>query len=87
MLARGDFSAAARAAYDAELRAHYQSLFEFCEFVRDRLCGSATLLNALVAVANRRATLREKLATVVLGGRAMTGKLTAGRVLRAVLRG
>jgi menaquinone-9 beta-reductase len=85
MLARNDFSAAARQAYDAELREHYQSLFEFCIFVRDRLCDKAWLLNTLVHVSKRRADLRTKLATVVLGGRAVRGKLTVGRVLRAAL--
>ncbi len=85
MLADGDFSTARYRAYDAELRAHFQSLFEFCMFVRDHLCDKAWLLNTLVAVANRRADLRTKLASVVLGGRAISGKLTAGRVLRAVM--
>lgn len=86
MLARDDFSPAARHAYDAELREHYQSLFEFCMFIRDRLCNKAWLLNTLVRIANRRADLRTKLATVVLGGRAVRGKLTVQRLLRAALR-
>jgi flavin-dependent dehydrogenase len=86
MLARGDFSAAARHAYDAALRAQFQSLFEFCIFVRDRMCDKAWLLNALVAVANRRADLRTRLASVVLGGRTFRGSITPWRVLRALAR-
>ncbi len=85
MFARGDFSDDALRAYDAELREHFQSLFEFCMFVRDRLCDKAWLLNGLVRVANRRADLRLKLATVVLGGRAIRGKLTARRVIKALI--
>ncbi len=85
MFERGDFGVAPHQAYDAELRDHFQSLFEFCMFVRDRLCDKAWLLNALVRVANRREDLRLKLATVVLGGRTIRGKLTARRVLKAVL--
>jgi menaquinone-9 beta-reductase len=79
-------TAQARASYDADLRAHFQSLFEFCELVRDRLCDKAWLLNVLVGVANRRPALRSKLALVVLGGKAIQGKLTLGRLARAALR-
>jgi flavin-dependent dehydrogenase len=86
-LAGSGLDAAARAAYDADLRGRYQSLFEFCEFVRDRLCGRAWLLNILVGLANRRARLRNKLAQVVLGGRAINGPLTVGRVVRALAAG
>lgn len=80
-------SSVARTAYDAELREHFQSLFEFCEFVRDQLCDKAWVLNVLVMIANRRANLRTKLALVVLGGRTIKGRLTAGRVVRAMVRG
>jgi geranylgeranyl reductase family protein len=86
MLTRGDFSATARHAYDAALRTQFQSLFEFCIFVRDRMCDKAWLLNALVAVANRRADLRTRLASVVLGGRTFRGSITPWRVLRALAR-
>jgi menaquinone-9 beta-reductase len=82
MFATGSFGERERTAYDHELREHFQSLFEFCMFTRDRLCGSRFLLNALVAFANRRADLRTELATVVLGGRTIRGKLTLGRVVR-----
>jgi flavin-dependent dehydrogenase len=75
-----------RAGYDAALRVHYQSLFEFCMLVRDRMCSRAWLMNLLVSVANRRERLRGKLALVVLGGRAIQGKLTLGRMLRSALR-
>lgn len=86
MLAQSDFSEARRNAYDADLRTHFQSLFEFCIFVRDHLCDKAWLLNALVVIANQRADLRLRLAEVVLGGRAIRGRLTAQRVLRSLLR-
>jgi len=86
MLARNDFSEAARNAYDAELRTQFQSLFEFCIFVRDRMCDKAWLLNTLVAVADRRADLRLRLTAVVLGNRTIHGRLTPGRVVRSILR-
>ncbi|MCX6019095.1 MAG: geranylgeranyl reductase family protein [Chloroflexi bacterium] len=86
MLARNDFSTAALNAYDAALRAQFQSLFEFCIFVRDHMCDKAWLLNALVAMANQRADLRARLATVVLGGQTIHGKFTMQRALRAIFK-
>ena len=86
MLARNDFSEAARSAYDAELRTQFQSLFEFCIFVRDRMCDKAWLLNTLIAVADHRADLRLRLTAVVLGNRTIHGPLTPGRVVRSILR-
>jgi geranylgeranyl reductase family protein len=83
---RDDFSRASIQQYDDELRLHFQSLFEFCMFVRDRLCDKAWLLNFLVRAANQREDLRTRLARVVLGSEAITGKVTIGRAMKALLR-
>jgi flavin-dependent dehydrogenase len=83
---RDDFSRASIQQYDDELRLHFQSLFEFCMFVRDRLCDKAWLLNFLVRTANKREDLRTRLARVVLGSEAVTGKLTFGRAMKTLLR-
>jgi geranylgeranyl reductase family protein len=85
MFDAGDFSQAQYAAYDAELRAHFQSLFEFCIKVRE-LCLKPFVLNTLVSVANRRADLRQRLVSVVLGGAPVQGKLTFSRVVKAMLK-
>ncbi len=85
MFERDDFSNTRYQAYDSSLRDHFQSLFEFCIKVR-ALCLRPFVLNGLVGVANRRADLRARLVSVVLGGAPVTGKLTLGRVMRALLR-
>ncbi len=85
MFERDDFSTARYQAYNSSLREHFQSLFEFCIKVRE-LCLRPFVLNALVNVANRRADLRARLVSVVLGGAPITGKLTLGRVVRALIR-
>lgn len=85
MFDAGDISRAQFAAYDAELREHFQALFEFCIKVR-ALCLKPFVLNTLVSVANRRADLRQRLVSVVLGGAPVQGKLTLGRVVKALIR-
>ncbi len=85
MFDAGDFSQAQFTAYDADLRAHFQSLFEFCTKVRE-LCLKPYVLNTLVSMANRRADLRQRLVSVVLGGAPVQGKLTFGRVVKALLK-
>jgi flavin-dependent dehydrogenase len=85
MFDAGDFSQAQFAAYDAELRQHFGSLFEFCIKVRE-LCLRPFVLNTLVSVANRRDDLRRRLVSVVLGGAPVQGRLTFGRVVKALVR-
>jgi geranylgeranyl reductase family protein len=85
MFNAGDLSQSQFAAYDAELRTHFQSLFEFCIKVRE-LCLKPFVLNTLVSVANRRTDLRQRLVSVVLGGAPVQGKLTFGRVVKALIR-
>jgi geranylgeranyl reductase family protein len=85
MFDAGDFSQAQFTAYDAELRAHFQLLFEFCIKVRE-LCLRPFVLNTLVSVANRRDDLRRRLVGVVLGGAPVQGRLTLGRVVKALVR-
>jgi geranylgeranyl reductase family protein len=83
MFEQGDFSLTRHQQYDATLREHFQSLFEFCIKVR-ALCLRPFVLNALVMVANRRADLRARLVSVVLGGAPVRGKLTLRRVIKAL---
>lgn len=85
MFDAGDFSVSQFDAYDASLREHFQSLFEFCIKVRE-LCLKPFVLNTLVSVANRRTDLRQRLVSVVLGGAPVHGKLTFGRVMKALLK-
>jgi geranylgeranyl reductase family protein len=85
MFDSGDFSPARFADYEDALRGHFAPLFEFCTKVRS-WCLRPLVLNALVGLANRRADLRERLVSVVLGGAPIRGKLTAVRVLRALAR-
>lgn len=84
MFERDDFSMQRHRAYDAALREHFAPLFEFCIKVR-QWCLRPFVLNALVSVANRRADLRSRLVSVVLGGAPVKGKLTVGRVVRALI--
>jgi geranylgeranyl reductase family protein len=84
MLGSGDFSAAARDAYDRRLKAEFGPLFEFC--ARVARWGVRRLpLNLLVRLAERRADLRALLTAAVLGTRPVTGPVTLGRLLRRVL--
>jgi hypothetical protein len=85
MFEAGDFTASRHAQYDAALREHFTELFEFCMQVRE-WCLRPFVLNALIGLANRRMDLRERLVTVILGGAPVRGKLTLGRVLRALAR-
>jgi len=85
MFARDDFSEAQHQAYDATLREHFGSLFEFCVKVRE-LCLKPFVLNALVSVARQRDDLRMRLVSVVLGGAPVRSKLTVNRVARALFR-
>lgn len=85
MFEREDFSKARHEAYDEALRDQFGSLFEFCVKVRE-WCLRPFVLNALVAMANRRDDLRTRLVSVVLGGAPVRGKLTVGRVARALVR-
>jgi len=84
MFADGDFTWQQHAAYDQALHSRFQALFEFCTWVRDH-CANRITLNVLVAAANHRRDLRQRLMRVVLGGAAIHGKLTVGRVLRALV--
>lgn len=83
MFERGDFTQHQLANYDRTLRDHFQTLFEFCTWVR-RWCLHPIALDLLVAMANRRRDLRRRLMNAVLGGARIQGKLTAGRVIRAL---
>lgn len=85
MFERADFSPSAHQAYDRALREHFQPLFEFCVKVRE-LCMRPFVLNALVMMANHRRDLRARLVSVVLGGAPVRGKLTIGRVMRALIQ-
>ncbi len=85
MFEHGDFSPPRHRAYDSALHDHFQALFEFCIKVR-ALCLRPFVLNALVRVANQRADLRARLVSVVLGGAPVKGKLTVGRVVKALVR-
>jgi len=85
MFASGDFTPQRHAAYDQALRDHFQALFEFCTWVREH-CANRIALNVLVAMANHRHDLRRRLMSVVLGGTPIRGKLTTGRVVRALVR-
>jgi geranylgeranyl reductase family protein len=84
MIASGDFSDHAHAAYDRALRERYQALFAFCTTVR-AWCVRPFMLNLLVRMANRRHDLRRQLTRVVLGGAPVRGRLTLRRAMRALL--
>jgi menaquinone-9 beta-reductase len=58
--------------YDRLLRARFQKIFRFSEWIRDWYCKPA-LLNLLVPMANRRPELRQLLANIVLGEREPRG--------------
>jgi geranylgeranyl reductase family protein len=69
--------------YDRLLRARFEKVFRFSEWIRDWYC-KPPLLNLLVPLANRQPDLRQQLANIVLGEREPHGygPLTlAGRLL------
>jgi geranylgeranyl reductase family protein len=60
------------AEYDRLLRARFEKIFHFSQWVRDWYCRPP-LLNVLVPLANRRPELRQLLASIVLGEREPRG--------------
>ena len=58
--------------YDRLLRARFEKIFRFSEWIRDWYC-KPPLLNLLVPLANRRPELRQLLANIVLGEREPRG--------------
>jgi flavin-dependent dehydrogenase len=54
--------------YDRSLRARFEKIFRFGEWIRDWYCHPL-LLNLLVPLANRRPELRQLLTSTVLGER------------------
>jgi geranylgeranyl reductase family protein len=58
--------------YTRLLRARFEKIFRFSEWIRDWYCKPA-LLNVLVPLANRRPELRQLLANIVLGEREPRG--------------
>jgi geranylgeranyl reductase family protein len=69
--------------YDRLLRARFEKVFRFSEWIRDWYC-KPPLLNLLVPLANRQPELRQQLANIVLGEREPHGygPLTlAGRLI------
>jgi len=54
--------------YDRLLRARFEKIFRFSEWIRDFYC-KPPLLNVLVPLANRQPELRQQLANIVLGER------------------
>ena len=54
--------------YDRLLRARFENIFRFSEWIRDWYC-KPPLLNLLVPLANRQPELRQQLANIVLGER------------------
>ncbi len=69
--------------YDRLLRARFEKVFRFSEWIRDWYC-KPPLLNVLVPLANRQPELRQQLANIVLGEREPHGygPLTlAGRLI------
>jgi menaquinone-9 beta-reductase len=58
--------------YDRLLRARFEKVFRFSEWIRDWYC-KPPLLNVLVPLANRRPELRQLLANIVLGEREPRG--------------
>lgn len=84
MFSTGDLSRKNLEAYDRRLRQHFQSLFLFCNRVRD-LCLNRICLNFLVGAAGRRADLKTALIRVVLGDQELARHMSLGRILKAVL--
>lgn len=82
MFSTGDLSRNNLAAYDRRLRQHFQSLFLFCNRVRD-LCLNRVCLNFLVGAAARRDDLKTSLIRIVLGDEDLVGRLSVGRILKA----
>jgi geranylgeranyl reductase family protein len=69
--------------YDRLLRARFEKIFRFSEWIRDWYC-KPPLLNLLVPLANRHPELRQQLANIVLGEREPHGygpMTLAGRLI------
>jgi flavin-dependent dehydrogenase len=84
MLGSADFSRARFEAYDRDLREHYQSLFEFCDRMRE-LFLNRPALNLLINIAARRNDLKLLLIRVVLGDHTVPRRITLGKVIRTLL--
>lgn len=84
MFDTGDFSPGTLAAYDRRLRQQFQSLFLFCNRVRN-LCLRRVALNVLVGAAARHTNLKMALIRIVLGDQTLAGNVSLTSVLRAVL--
>ncbi len=69
--------------YDRLLRARFENIFRFSEWIRDWYC-KPILLNLLVPLANRRPELRQLLASIVLGEREPRGYSPATMAARLV---
>lgn len=80
----GNLSTERLAEYHALLHARFHKIFQFGEWVRDWY-GHAPLLNALVALANRRPELRQLLANIVLGEREPRGYRPATMLARLII--
>lgn len=78
-----DFSPARLAGYDADLRARYQRLFQFCERVQ-RLCLNRMALNLLIPLAARSPKLPTVLVDMVLGGREVPQNFSPLAVLKGI---
>jgi menaquinone-9 beta-reductase len=86
-IARGldaGFSRAWLADYDRQLRARFERLFGFSEWIRDWYC-KPLILNLLVPLANRRPELRQLLANVVLGERELRRHRPATMLARLLI--
>jgi len=79
--ASGDLSRQSLEAYDGRLRRRYQSLFVFCNRIRD-VYMNPLLLNRVVSAAARRTDLKMLLTNIVLGNR----DAPAGVSLRTILK-
>ncbi|HEX8967546.1 MAG TPA: geranylgeranyl reductase family protein [Chloroflexota bacterium] len=69
------------AEYDRLLRARWEKIFRFSEWIRDWYC-KPLVLNLLVTLANRRPELRQLLASIVLGEREPRGFGPASMLVR-----
>jgi flavin-dependent dehydrogenase len=72
------------AAYDRKLRARFDKIFQFSEWIHDWYCKPA-FLNLLVPLASRHPELRQLLANIVLGEREPRGYNPAGMLVRLLM--
>ena len=84
MCQAGDFSPAQFAAYDRELREHFQSLFRFCARVRD-LFFNRPALDLLISLAAWRTDLKYLLIRIVLGNQAVPQRVYWIKILKVLL--